>query len=176
LARPFPCRARVAKDNRGAVTLDPLEGALTTAELMELISQGGPFAPGSSLEGDEMIDAVTELLRHNAHPDYVTVMVSESVSQDYAGVEGFREAWGDWTSPYDGFRIELDEVIRLEDKLVFAVRQIATTRHSAVEMETPSAAVWWFEDGRIRQAAFYLDRQAGLKAAGIAPPDRPPSD
>ena len=66
---------------------------------MELISEGGPFSPGSSLEGDEMIEVVTELLRHNAHPDYVTVMASESVTQDYAGIEGFREAWRDWVSP-----------------------------------------------------------------------------
>jgi ketosteroid isomerase-like protein len=166
----------MAKDRREAVTLDPLEGALTTAELMELISSGGPFSPGATVEGDEMIEAVTELLRHNADPDYLTVMVSESVTQDYAGVDGFREAWGDWISPYDGFRIEVDEVLRLEEKLVFTVRQIATTRHSEVEVETPSAAIWWLEDGRIRQAAFYLDRQAGLKAAGIKAPDRLPGD
>jgi ketosteroid isomerase-like protein len=164
----------MAKDNRGAVTLDPLEGALTTAELMELISRGGPFSPGSQVEGDEMIEAVTELLSHNAHPEYITVMVSESVSNDYPGAAGFREAWSDWISPYEGFRIEVDEVLMLEDKLVFTVRQIAMTRHSGVEVETPSAAVWWFEDGQVRQAAFYLDRRAGLKAAGIASPDRPP--
>jgi ketosteroid isomerase-like protein len=166
----------VAKDTRGAVSLDPLEGALTTAELIELISSGGPFSAGSTIEGDEMIEAVTELLRHNAHPDYVTMMVSESMTEDYAGPEGFREAWSDWMSPYRSFRVEFDEVIQLEDKLVFTVRQIVTTRHSSVEVETPSASVWWFEDGRIRQAGFYLDRRAGLKAAGIASPDRPPSD
>jgi len=114
-----------------------------------------------------MIGAVTELLRRNAHQDYVTVMVSESITQDYAGPEGFREAWEDWITPYESFRVELDEVIRLEDKLVFAVRQIVSTRHSSVEVETPSAAVWWFEDGQVRQAAFYLDRRAGLKAAGV---------
>jgi ketosteroid isomerase-like protein len=150
--------------------------ALTTAELMELISEGGPFSAGSSLEGGEMVEIVTELLRHNAHPDYVTMMVSGSQTFDYSGPEGFEEAWTDWLSPYESFRVELDEVIRLEDKLVFAVRQIVTTRHSSVEVETPSAAVWWFEDGQIRQAAFYLDRQAGLKAAGLASPDHPPVD
>jgi ketosteroid isomerase-like protein len=166
----------VAKDRREAVTLDPVEGALTTAELMELISRGGPFSPGAVVDGDEMIQAVTELLRHNAHPEYLTVMVSESVSNDYSGVDGFREAWSDWISPYEGFRIEVDEVLKLEEKLVFTVTQIATTRHSGVEVETSSAAVWSFEDGLVHQAAFYLDRQAGLKAAGIAAPDRPPSD
>jgi ketosteroid isomerase-like protein len=150
-----------------------MERALSTSELMELIRSGGPFSAGTSLDGGEMVDAVTEVLRHNAHPDYVTLMVSEAVSQDYPGVEGFREAWSDWMSPYEHFRVELDEVLTLEDRLVFSVRQIAKTRHSEVEVETPSAAVWWFEDGQIRQAAFYLDRQAGLQAAGIKAPDRP---
>jgi ketosteroid isomerase-like protein len=149
---------------------------LTTAELIELISEGGPFSPGSVLEADDMIEAVSQLLRHNAHPDYVTLMVSEAVSLDYAGPEGFQEAWEDWISPYESFRVELDEVIRLEDKIVFTVRQIVKTRQDSVEVETPSAAVWWIEDGQIRQAAFYLDRQAGLKAAGLVAPDRPPSD
>jgi hypothetical protein len=153
-----------------------VEGALTTAELIELISDEGPFSPGSSIGGEEMIGAVTELLRHNAHPDYVTLMVSEAVTQDYAGPDGFKEAWEDWISPYESFRVQLDEVIRMEDKLVFTVRQIVTTRQSSVEVETPSAAVWWIEDGQMRQAAFYLDRQAGLKAAGLTSPDRPPGD
>jgi ketosteroid isomerase-like protein len=142
---------------------------------MELIKNGGPFSPGSEVDAVEMIDAVTNVLRHNGHPEYVTVMVSESASQDYAGVDGFREAWSDWISPYEGFRVAVDEVLMLEDKLVFTVRQIATTRHSGVEVETASAGVWWFEDGQVRQAAFYLDRRAGLKAAGIMPPDRPPA-
>jgi hypothetical protein len=153
-----------------------MAGALSTTELIELISTGGPFSPGSVMQAGEMIEAVTELLRHNGHPDYVTLMVSESQTFDYAGPEGFSEAWEDWISPYESFRVELDEVIRLEDKLVFTVRQVVTTRHSSVEVETPSAAVWWIEEGLIRRAAFYLDRQAGLKAAGLAAPDRPPDD
>jgi ketosteroid isomerase-like protein len=153
-----------------------MEGGLTTAQLKELIRQGGPFSAGTTLAGEEMVEAVTELLRHTAHPEYVTVMVSEAVTQDYPGPEGFEEAWADWLSPYESFRVEVEEVIPLEDRLVFTVRQIATTRHSSVEVETASAAIWWLDDGQIRQAAFYLDRQAGLKAAGIASPDRPPGD
>jgi ketosteroid isomerase-like protein len=153
-----------------------MAGSLTTEELSALISQGGPFAPGRALKADEMIDAVSELLRQNAHPDYVTLMVSEAVSLDYAGPEGFKEAWEDWITPYESFRVELDEVIRLEDKIVFTVRQIVMTKQDGVEVETPSTAVWWLEDGMIRQAAFYLDRRAGLKAAGLAAPDRPPDE
>jgi ketosteroid isomerase-like protein len=143
---------------------------------MELVAHGGPFAPGSAIGGDEMLETISELLRHNAHSDYTTVMASEAVTQDYPGVDGFREAWSDWLSPYESFRVEFDEVLVLENKLVFTVRQIATTRHSEVEVETPSASVWWFEDGKVSRAGFYLDRQAGLRAAGLTSPDHPPTD
>jgi hypothetical protein len=153
-----------------------MAGALSTDELIALISEGGPLSAGTTLEAEQMIEVLSELLRHNAHPDYVTSMVSESQTFDYSGVDGFKEAWEDWISPYESFRVELDEVIPLEDKLVFTVRQIVTTRQSSVEVETPSATVWWIEDGLILQAAFYLDRQAGLKAAGLASPDHPPED
>jgi len=153
-----------------------MEETPTQAELMELIRGGGPFSPGSTLDGDEMIEAVTELLGQVAHPDYVTLMVSEATEFDYPGPDGFREAWADWLTPYESFRIEVEEIIPLEDKIVFTVRQIATTRHSSVEVETSSAAVWWLEGGQIRQAGFYLDRQAGLTAAGIMAPDRPPRE
>ena len=153
-----------------------MAGSLTTAELLELIRGEGPFAAGAVVHGEELIETVTELLRHVAHPDYVTLMVSESITQDYPGADGFREAWTDWLTPYEGFRIEVDEVVPLDDKLVFLVRQIATTRHSGVEVETPSAAVWWLAEGQVRQAAFYLDQRAGLRAAGLTPPDHPPSD
>lgn len=136
---------------------------------MALIGTEGPFSPGSVMDGTSMIEAITELLRGYAHPDYVTVMVSESVTQEYAGVDGFEEAWSDWTSPYESFRIEFDDVAAGNDRLVFTVRQIAITKHSGVEVETPSASVWWLEDGQVRQAAFYLDQLAGLRAAGFDP-------
>ena len=146
-----------------------------TRDLAALIGQGGPFSVGSSVTGDQMVGSLTEVLRQFAHPGFVTLMVSESVTQDYRGVAGFEDAWGDWLTPYERFQIEVDEIVPRDDRLVFLVRQRATTRHNAVEVETPSAAIWWLEDGKISQVAFYLDRRAGMKAAGIDP-DRLPGD
>jgi len=152
-----------------------MEGGLTTSELAALISENGPFAPGRSLRGEEIIESIGSLLHYNAHPEFVTLMVSEPATQDYAGVEGFKEAWTDWMYPYEGFRIEFDEAIRMDNQVVFLVRQIGTTRHNDVVVENPSAAIFRLEDGQIRQAAFYLDQRAGMKAAGIDP-DRPRGD
>jgi ketosteroid isomerase-like protein len=144
-----------------------------TAELIALIRQGVMFSGGTVLEGSEGIDQMTEILRHNTHPEFVTIMSSESgMPLEYKGVEGFREALSDWISPYERFRLVIDEAIPLPDKIVFLARQVATTKHDGVEIETPSASVWWLEDGAIRQASFYLDQRAGLEAAGLDP-DRP---
>ncbi len=95
-------------------------------------------------------------------------MTSESAAPtEWHGVEGFREALTDWISPYESFRLEIEDVIVQEDKLVFLARQVATTKHAGVEMSTESATIWWLEDGLIRRAVFYLDQKAARKAAGI---------
>ena len=147
--------------------------APTSQELIEMIKQAAMLGGGTVLDGPAGIDQMADLLQGNVQPDFATVMVSESAgSQEFRGIEGFKEALNDWISPYESFRLEIEEAIVSEDKLVFLARQVATTKHDGVEVETESASVWWAEDGQIRQAAFYLDRRAGLEAAGIDP-DRP---
>jgi hypothetical protein len=164
----------VAKDSRGAVTLghggEAVSNTQSTAELIELVRHGVMFSGGTVLEGNEGIEQMTTLLRDNVHPEFVTIMLSESgVAQEYRGVEGFREALSDWISPYERFRLVVDEAIPLDDRILFLARQVARTKHDGVEIETPSASVWWLADGQIRQASFYLDQRAGLKAAGLDP-------
>jgi ketosteroid isomerase-like protein len=147
--------------------------APTTQELIEMIKRAAMLGGGTVLDGPAGIDQMAELLQGNVQPDFATVMVSESAgSQEFRGIEGFKEALNDWISPYESFRLEIEEAIVSEGKLVFLARQVATTKHDGVEVETESASVWWADDGQIREAAFYLDRRAGLEAAGIDP-DRP---
>jgi hypothetical protein len=141
-------------------------------EIVKGIRQGGAFSEGAVLEGEEGIGLMEMFLQEWAVPDFVTVMHSESAAQEYEGIAGFREALTDWITPYERFRLAIDEVIAVDDKLVFLVRQLARTKHQSVEIETPSGSVWWSKDGRLTQAVFYLDQRSALKAAGIDP-DRP---
>jgi ketosteroid isomerase-like protein len=144
-------------------------------ELLERIRAGEAFGEGTVLEGPAGIETMAEIIRDRAHPDFVTLMTSESaMTTEWHGVEGFREALRDWISPYESFRLEIEDVIAQEDKLVFLARQVATTKHAGVEVVTESATIWWLEDGLIRQAVFYLDQKQALKAVGIDP-DRPPA-
>jgi hypothetical protein len=146
-----------------------LSDGQNTADLIGLIREEA-LPGGTVFEGTEGIEQMAEFLSPNAHPEFVTIMTSESGNpQEYRGIDGFREALGDWISPYESFRLEIDEAIPLEDRVLFLARQIATTKHGGVEIETPSASVWWLERGLIRQAGFYLDQRAGFEAAGLDP-------
>lgn len=130
----------------------------TTAELIDLIRQGILFSGGSAIEGPEGIEMIAQLLTQTAAEDFVTVMVDKAGDEtEHPGIKGFREALSDWITPYERFRLEIDEVVPLEDKLVFFVRQVGTTKHGGVEIETPSGAVWDLGDGAIRRATFYID-------------------
>jgi hypothetical protein len=147
-----------------------------TEQLVELIRQGVLPATGTEMDGEGMLYLMTELLAGAAHPEFLTVMVDQTGrAAEYSGVAGFREGLSDFMSPYESYRLRIDEVIETNDALVFLVRQIGVTKHGGVEVESPGATVWSLEEGSIRQAAFYIDQRAALKAAGIDP-DRRPGD
>ena len=140
----------------------------TTPELQELIKQGMVPFHGEFLDGDDMIALVTGMLGEVAHPEYVTVMVDQTGrGADYEGVSGFRDAMGDFISPYETYGLRIDEMIPTDNAMVLLVTQRGVTKHGSVEVESPGASVWWLEDGLIRQAVFYIDQRAALEAAGV---------
>ena len=47
-------------------------------------------------------------------------------------------------------------------------RQVGRTRGSSVPIETLSAAVLSFRDGKLTRVEFHLDRETAMKAAGLA--------
>ena len=141
-----------------------------TTKLADLVSDLVPA--GSALEGERGIEMMAAVLTEYADPEFVTVMVAESgVPQEYSGVDGFREALRDWISPYARFRLVIDRAIVREDRILFLARQLASTKHDGVELETASAALWSLEGGKVAQTTFYLDQQQALRAAGLEAAD-----
>jgi ketosteroid isomerase-like protein len=136
--------------------------------LLDEVTGDFHLGPGTTLEGQEMIDLIEGLLREHAHPDYETVMVpKEGPTLKYSGVDGFREAIDDWLSPWAEFRFEIEELTPIDDMIVMMVRQVGTTKHGGVEIATESGTIWWVLDGSIRRASFYLDRDQVRKVAAI---------
>ena len=141
-----------------------------SADTLDQIREGTLFGKGSVIDGPDGIELLIEAISDHVHPEFVTLMTSDSaVTTEWHGLEGLRDGLMDWISPYETFRLEIDELIVQEDKLVFLARQVGTTKHAAVEVVTESATIWWLEDRQITQAVFYLDQKAALKAAGLEP-------
>jgi ketosteroid isomerase-like protein len=132
------------------------------------------------LTADDVVAALNDDQNQNARrvfmqfaePDFEVVMVGPQYSPatlDYTGLDGFVAAWRDWTSAFESFRIEVDEMVDAGDNVVSLVHQIGIPRGAHAEMETQGAAVWMIRDGRLRRVEFHLDRDAALRAAGIDP-------
>jgi ketosteroid isomerase-like protein len=119
----------------------------------------------------ESAEQVLEVLREIAEPDFICRMVGPDVSfvAEQSGPEGFIAAWGEWTSPFEEYRIEVERTIDAGDNLVDFVRQTAVTTRGGVPVETRGAGVWTFRDGRLAKAEFHLDRERALEAAGLDP-------
>jgi ketosteroid isomerase-like protein len=145
-----------------------------SADVLDQIREGTLFGKGSVIDGVEGIETMAEAIRDHVHPEFTTVMTSESgAPTEWSGVKGFQDALTDWISPYESFRLEIEEAIFQEDKLIFLARQVGTTKHAGVEVVTESATIWSMEDGLITQAVFYLDQKAALKDAGLDPDRKP---
>jgi ketosteroid isomerase-like protein len=114
--------------------------------------------------------AIEAALREVAHPDVECVMVGPNprFATEARGIEGFVEAWSDWLSPFERWRIELDDVIESGDRIVTLVHQFGTPKGSKAEVENAGAAVWFIRDGRLARVEFHLDRETAMRSAGLA--------
>jgi ketosteroid isomerase-like protein len=86
---------------------------------------------------------------------------------DYAGLGGLRESWADWLSPWDGYRVEVDEVIDAGERVLVLGRDYGRRNELDHEVEIATASVWTFREGRISRIGFYADREQALEAAGL---------
>jgi ketosteroid isomerase-like protein len=124
--------------------------------------------------GDAQADArVRRKFMELAEPDFEIVMVGPdyaSARLEFTGIDGFREAWRDWTSAFESYRIEVEEMIDAGDQVVsFVAMTGKVDAGGGGEITAPGAAVWTVIDSRVRRVEFHLDRNAALRAAGLEP-------
>ena len=144
-------------------TLAPMLAAMPTAEQ--------PLTPEDASGG-----ALATAVERVAAPDLVTVMIGpdQSFRTEYRGPSGLVEGWRDWLSPYESFRMELEDLIESNEVLVTCVRQFGTPVGGGPELEATGAAVWWVRDGRLVRVEFNLNREAALRSAGLDPQSATP--
>ena len=123
------------------------------------------------LESPEALQAARAALGPLVDPELEVDLVGpEYLNQPlvYRGMDGYIEAWRDWLEPYESYHVESEEYIDAGDKVVQLVRQVGRTRVSSVPIETRSAGVFTFRDGKLVRAEFHLERESAMKAAGLS--------
>jgi ketosteroid isomerase-like protein len=100
----------------------------------------------------------------------VELVVSEDVAVDpgvYRGAEAVGEWFGSWFRTFaPGYRLDVAELIRLNDVVVVAVDHRAVGRRSGAEVTTRFYNTYWVRDGKIVRLELFRERADALEAAG----------
>lgn len=142
--------------------VEEIQAALTTEDVV------------AGLEDAEQGEAIERTFGRLADPEFEVQMFGpEDNPQGFGlggrGSDGFTRIWEEWTSPFESFRIEIEEMIPAGDKVVSLVTISGRTKTGGVEISQPAAAVWTVRNRKLTRAEFHLDRDRALRAAGIDP-------
>ena len=147
-----------------------------SAENIEIVERIQAILPADNVVGafsdQKRADELRDQLAGLVEPDFRCEFVSPPEyggSISGRGVDGFRDAWADWTEAFSTYRIEVTRMLDAGDRVVSLVTQGGVTRTGGVEISTDAAAVWTLRDGRLAKVEFYLDAEAALREAGIDP-------
>ena len=84
----------------------------------------------------------------------------------FRGLQGMRQYWDEWHSLWD-LRVEVSETRDLGDTVLVVAGMKVRGKGSGVEIESPLAYVYEFDDGLFRKVHTYLNLTEALKAVGL---------
>jgi uncharacterized protein len=104
------------------------------------------------------------------HPDVELEVYTERpdiADRVYRGHEGFLRNLAEMTDVFDDFRIEVEEFIEGDDRVVAVVRARGRGRSSGVDIDQRLFHVWTVQEGKATRLEIHSDRARALEAAGI---------
>jgi len=132
-----------------------------------------PFQDGDLVllfRSEESRATIRDALADVAAEDLVTLMIGadHGLTGTFHGVAGFIDAWIDFTETFERLHNRITEMTAVGPDVVYAeTKQVGATATAGVEINYQAAAVFRFDDGRLQQAEFHLDRAAARRAAGL---------
>ena len=107
-----------------------------------------------------------------AYDPNVELLVSEDVAVDpgvYRGVDAVAEWFGSWFRTFaSNYRMELVELLPVNDAVVAAVDHRGVGRRSGAEVTTRYYNAYWIRENLIVRLAVFRERSAALDAAGLS--------
>ncbi len=99
--------------------------------------------------------------------DFECVFVFPGETRTDAGLEGFRNNWLDWLEPWATYRVGIDELIDLGERVVVLDRDRGRREDLDEEVEMVGATILTFKEGKVARWEFYVDRARALEAVGL---------
>ena len=84
------------------------------------------------------------------------------------GRDGLTAMWQEWLTPWESYRLDVEEFIDAGDDVVVFVRVEARTKRDGVLVQHAPAAIWKVREGKVAAITFYLVRGEALAAAGLS--------
>jgi ketosteroid isomerase-like protein len=112
-------------------------------------------------------DLMFELL----HPDIEWVPMQGGLFDTYRGIDNVREFFTLLFDAWDEFRIDVEEVIDKDERLLAIVRVRTRGRGSGVEVDERWAHVWTADEtGLATRLEAFDEPRKGYEAMGLTPP------
>ena len=137
-------------------------------ELVRLLLPQPELDLAALFGNDDFWQIVESLFAPMAHPDFECAAY-RLLGQDktYAGIDGMRELWLDWLTPWATYRAEIEDVIDLGDQVLVLGRSFGRLEGGTNEVVIVYAELWTVRDGKIIRYEGYPDRSEALKAVGL---------
>lgn len=140
---------------------------VSNLDLVRAFFAGAPDDLVAAIEDPEWVEIARRGLTPLLAPDFEFVTVRESVGMPGArrGVEGFFTAYRAYAEMWESYSLEPQQFVEVGDKVVVEAKISGRTRRDGVQLEQHVAAVYTFEDGRIRRIEEFSDVAAAHAAA-----------
>ncbi len=86
----------------------------------------------------------------------------------YSGLDGLGDAWRDWLSHWESYRVETEDVIADGERVVVVHRSYGRPRPGVPEIARRRATIWTVRDGRIVSVDFNVPYAEALEALAPA--------
>ena len=135
--------------------------------LVRRIAPGPGVDIASTLADDELIAQWLADLQPSFHNSVRTTMRFPGLAPvTYTGgLTGVLDAWRDWLRGWASFRVEIEDVLEDQDRIVLVFRGRGLPRPDAPEITLRRAAVWTVTDGRVASVDFNVPCHEALPSA-----------
>jgi ketosteroid isomerase-like protein len=115
---------------------------------------------------DRDLDAGDDLITEDF--EFVPYLARLVETTTYRGRDGLRKYGEDADAAWESFRVRIDQVRDLGDRLVAFGEISGRGRSSGLDVRVPLAWVVDFHEGKLRRLHSYADRSEALEAAGLS--------